>query len=57
MHKKKNPAAVELGKLGGRVRVPKGLAKLPSERRSEIAKMGAKARWKRKRTRRGKEKS
>jgi hypothetical protein len=42
---KKNPAAVALGRLGGKAKVPKGLAKQTDERRSEIAKQGAAARW------------
>lgn len=46
MAKRKNPAAVALGKLGGRVRVPKGLATLDADRQAEIAQAGAKARWK-----------
>lgn len=37
----KNKAAVELGKLGGKARA----AKLSKEKRSEIAKKAAKARW------------
>jgi hypothetical protein len=41
----KDPAAVKLGRKGGQRRVPKGLAKLEPERRREIAKMGARARW------------
>ena len=52
MKKKKSPAsaaAAVLGRIGGRVRVPKGLAKLSSKRRSQIARMGAKARWGKKR--------
>ena len=36
----KNPAAVALGRLGG-----KGRAKLPKARLSAIGKAGAKARW------------
>lgn len=34
-----------LGRLGGKRRVPKGLALLDSERKSEIAREGAGARW------------
>jgi hypothetical protein len=49
MAKKKNPAAVALGRLGGKVggtaRVPKGFSSLTPEERSESAKRGAAARW------------
>lgn len=49
MAEKKNPAAVALGRLGGRVggksRVPKGFSSLTPEERSEAAKRGAAARW------------
>ena len=45
MAKKKNPAAVALGRLGGSKKVPKGLAQLTPEQRSEIAKQGAAKRW------------
>jgi hypothetical protein len=38
---KKNPAAVELGRLGGKAR----LKKITPERRSEIARSAAVARW------------
>jgi len=38
----KNPAAVALGKLGGKAR----RAKLPKARRSEIARKAVNARWK-----------
>jgi hypothetical protein len=37
-----NPAAAELGRKGGQARAKK----MPKERRSEIAKRAAKARWK-----------
>jgi hypothetical protein len=43
--KDKNPAAVELGRLGGQVRVPKGFAVLTKEQRKEAARIGATARW------------
>jgi hypothetical protein len=46
MARKKNPAAVALGKLGGKAKVPKGVHLLPPERRAEIAKKAAQARWK-----------
>ena len=42
---KKNPAAVALGKLGGKKGGPARAAKLSAKRRSEIAKKAAKARW------------
>ena len=45
--KDKNPAAVELGKLGGKVGGPARAAKLTPEQRSEIARIAAQARWKR----------
>jgi len=41
----KNPAAVELGRLGGLKGGKARLEKLTSEQRSEIARKGAKARW------------
>jgi hypothetical protein len=45
MAKTKNPAAVELGRLGGKKKVPKGLAMLSKARRKEIARKAAAARW------------
>ncbi len=61
---RKNPAAValgkrrmklitaeeraEIGRKGGKAKVPKGLAKLSPERRSAIAKKAAAARWRNK---------
>ncbi len=42
---KKNAAAVELGRLGGRVRVPKGVSVLTEEERSERGKEAAAVRW------------
>ncbi len=42
---KKNPAAVALGKLGGKKGGPARAAKLSKKRRSEIAKKAAEARW------------
>ena len=42
----KNPAAVELGRLGGQKGGPARAKKLSKKRRSEIAKKAAKARWK-----------
>lgn len=44
--KEKNPAAVALGKLGGKKGGKARAAKLSKKRRSEIAKKAAKARWK-----------
>ena len=41
----KNPAAVALGRLGGKKGGPARAAKLSSERRREIAKKAARARW------------
>lgn len=43
--KKKNPAAVALGKLGGRKGGRARAAKLSAERRKEIAQRAAQARW------------
>jgi hypothetical protein len=47
MAKRKNPAAVALGRLGGRKKTdkPKGPAALSPERRREIARKAALARW------------
>ena len=44
----KNPAAVALGKLGGKKGGPARAAKLTKEQRSTIAKKAAAARWKKK---------
>ena len=41
----KNPAAVALGRLGGKKGGKARAAKLSAERRSEIARMAAQARW------------
>jgi hypothetical protein len=41
----KNPAAVELGRLGGKKGGKARAAKLSAEERSEIAKRAAQARW------------
>ena len=43
--KPKNPHAVALGRLGGKVGGPARAAKLSKKRRSEIAKKAAQARW------------
>ena len=45
MAKKINAAAVALGRLGGKAKVPKGLSQLTPERRAEIARQGAAKRW------------
>jgi hypothetical protein len=45
--KEKNPAAVELGKLGGKKGGKARAAKLTPERRKEIAEKAAKSRWSR----------
>jgi hypothetical protein len=42
----KNPAAVALGRLGGKVGGPARAAKLSARKRKEIAKKAAQARWK-----------
>lgn len=44
----KNPAAVELGRLGGEKGGKARAAKLSNERRAEIARLAAKARWSKK---------
>ncbi|MCL5743246.1 MAG: hypothetical protein M1541_04840 [Acidobacteria bacterium] len=44
MTKKKNPAAVELGRLGGQARVPKGFSSDPA-RASDAGRAGMQARW------------
>jgi hypothetical protein len=41
----KNPAAVALGRLGGKRKVAKGFSKMTPERRSEIAREAVKKRW------------
>jgi hypothetical protein len=41
---KKDPAAVALGRKGGKAQVAKGLAMLSEERRREIAQQGVAAR-------------
>jgi hypothetical protein len=42
---KKNPAAVALGRLGGRKRGPKGFSMLSAEQRKENARKAVLARW------------
>lgn len=48
--KRKNAAAVALGRLGGRRGGPARAAKLSAKKLSEIGKKGAKARWGAKKT-------
>jgi hypothetical protein len=43
----KHAASVELGRQGGLIGGPKRAAKLSPERRAEIARKGAAARWRR----------
>ena len=43
--RQKNPAAVELGRLGGRKGGPARAKKLTAEQRREIAHKAARARW------------
>ena len=43
--RRKNPAAVALGRRGGLKKVPKGFAKMSAKRRLEIARKAAEARW------------
>lgn len=45
MAKHKNPHAVALGRLGGKARVPKGIALLSKQDRVALAKKAAAARW------------
>ncbi len=49
MSEEKNPAAVALGKLGGKKGGKARAEKLTPERRKEIAKKAAEARWAKKR--------
>jgi hypothetical protein len=44
-NRKKNPAAVALGRLGGLKGGPGRMAKLSAKRRSEIARNAVLARW------------
>ena len=43
--RKKNPAAVALGRLGGLVKVPKGWGMLTPEQRSANGRKASAARW------------
>lgn len=45
MAKKKNPAAVALGRLGGKKSAKGRMEKISPEQRKEIARNAAKARW------------
>jgi hypothetical protein len=45
MAKRKNPAAVALGRLGGKAKVPKGVAVLSEEERRQRGKEAAAKRW------------
>jgi hypothetical protein len=45
MAKRKDPAAVALGRKGGLKKVPKGFSAMSPERRAEIARKAAEARW------------
>jgi hypothetical protein len=45
MAMKKNAAAVELGRRGGSVKVPKGFATMSDEDRKRVQSAGGKARW------------
>ncbi len=49
MSEEKNPAAVELGRLGGKKGGKARAEKLSAEERSAIARKAAKARWDKKR--------
>ena len=53
MSEEKNPAAVELGRLGGLKGGKARAAKLTPEQRKEIARKAAKARWDKKRREEG----
>ena len=43
--KEKNPAAVQLGRLGGKKGGPARAAKLSAKKRQQIARKAARARW------------
>jgi general stress protein YciG len=45
MAKKKNSAAMELGRLGGQRKVAKGFSMMNAEQRAEAGKKGAETRW------------
>jgi len=48
MAKKKNPAAVALGRLGGKKSAQALMEKITPEKRKEIARNAARARWEKK---------
>ena len=50
MSEEKNPAAVELGRRGGKKGGPARAAKMTKEERSESARKAAKARWAKRKT-------
>jgi hypothetical protein len=45
MARKKNAAAVELGRLGGLKKVAKGFSKMDPDRRAEVGRKAAAKRW------------
>jgi len=45
MAKRKNPAAVALGRKGGKAKVAKGFSMLDPEQRAKVAKDAAAKRW------------
>ncbi len=55
MEKEKNPAAVALGRLGGKKGGPARMALLSDEEKSGLGKKAAKARWDRYRARKAEE--
>lgn len=44
-----NEAAAQMGRKGGKKKVPKGFAKMTDEEKHRVQSMGGKARWKKKR--------
>jgi len=50
MTKRKNPAAVALGRKGGKKKVAKGFSQMDPERRAEISRKAAAKRWEKKPT-------
>jgi hypothetical protein len=50
MEKKKNPAAVALGRLGGKKSAEGRMKKLTPQQRSDIAKHAARVRWTKKKS-------
>lgn len=45
MAKRKNPAAVALGRKGGKKKVPKGFSRMDPEKRAALGRKGAAKRW------------